>query len=396
MSGSNDKRTRSTVISSVLLLALTEGAIGGGSPQLEVLGSYQLQGDPNVPPAGPRENDPAGCAITTTNSSPRAWVAVRGGADIGLHVYDLASVPAGSFVSIPRPTGVVGRPTAVAASDAADAVAITYFDSVTNNGTVLVYRASDATEISRFHLYPTDTGTGVTNPAGVAILDSNILVVTDGLNRGVRGWYYRATGSHVIGDTTGSAVSAFGVPSDVLLITVTISARPTTFALVLEKQAQRIEVFPVASGRVRPPRPPLRTSDEPGGMFIVGTDPATVRLYVTQPASDRILVLRAGSPLVPISGTGVDGPSRITGVEVGGVVHLYVTSDNRACISYLTGPPNTPSFVNFAEPPDSSGGAICIACAPGLPATPGLATGHRVVVPIAWQDSLLDLGKSNN
>ena len=85
------------------------GALAGTGPQLQVLGSYPLQGDPTVPPAGPRENDPSGAAITTVGGTPKAWVAVRGGADIGLHVFDLSAVPAGQSTSIRRPLDVVGR-----------------------------------------------------------------------------------------------------------------------------------------------------------------------------------------------------------------------------------------------------------------------------------------------
>lgn len=386
---------RESALCCALTFAAMEGANGQGSPQVQVLGSYRLQGDPNLPPSGPRENDPAGCAITNTSNRPRAWVAVRGGADVGLHVYDLSSVPATNFESIPRPTGVFGRPSAIGASDASDAVAITYFDSQTRSGTVLVYRASDATEVSRFHVYPTDTGDGVTEPKGVAILDSNVLIVTDALNSGIRGWYYRAIGTHSVGDPTGSAMPTRGIPSDVVLARLTAGGHPSTFAIVLNKQVPSVVVFPVASGRLRSSRAPIPISAEPGGMFVVGSDVASVRLYVTQPASDEILVLRSGAPLRPIRDD-IDGPSRITGVEVGGVVHLYVTSENRACISYLTGPVNAPAFVNFAEPKDSSGGAVCIACAPGLPSTPEGANGDRIVVAVTWQDSLLDLGRPNN
>src|SRR4029077_14207730 len=120
------------------------------------------------------------------------------------HVFDLNAVPATASTSIRRPLDVLGRPSAVAASDAADAVAITYYDSTLQVGNVLVYRASDQSQISAFRVYPGTDPLGVTNPAGAAILDSNILVVTDAFSRAVRGWYYRDNGTHHAGEPTGA------------------------------------------------------------------------------------------------------------------------------------------------------------------------------------------------
>jgi hypothetical protein len=389
--------TRTRVWAAACAVALVASAATAGTgPQLQLLGSYQLQGDPTVPPAGPRENDPSGCAITSVGGTPKAWVAVRGGADIGLHVFDLSAVPTTQSTSIRRPLTVVGRPAAVAGSDAADAVAITYYDSTTLVGNVLVYRASDESQISAFRVYPGTDPLGVTNPAGVAILDANILVVTDAYSRAVRGWYYRDNGTHHAGDPTGAGATTYGTPSDLIVATLTINSRPSSFALVLEPTARRVEAYPLAAGRPRTPLPPLRTTDEPGGMFLVGTDTSTVRLYVTQPASNRILIFRSGAPLSPITGSGIDGPAHITGFDDGTNVSLYVTSVNRACISYLHGPSSAPLFVNFAEPVDSTGGMTGIITAPNLPAAANGAHGQRVVVPVAWQDAVLDLGRTDN
>ncbi len=362
---------------------LARGFIGASIAAVLSLPAFaqpELQGTTLVD-AGPSANDPAFVDIASFSGVPTAWVANYN--TPGVVVYDLSVVPATQLTFIPGPSGFK-HATDVDARD--NAVAVTYYDPVLGGFLEVYDSVSIGTIIASFPIGPSPS-----QPSGVELVDNTLVIVADKGRNVVQGWRYAGAGTgSPSGPEVNTEVSPRG-PGLLLAGVEIVTLGANRFAIVAEEASDRIEVFPIRGGEVKPGFRTVRTGPGPLRVFV---EPSTPMICVASPGNDTVTVVRPGAPPSTLT-TGLSGPIDVRGsVDFSGTLHLYVTNMHTSRLAYYSGPVgSTPTFVGTFP---TSPGAYGVMSRFGLPIdkpSTGPGIGDRIIVTSRGADAIDDFGR---
>ncbi|MBI1848927.1 MAG: HYR domain-containing protein [Planctomycetes bacterium] len=338
--------------------------------------------DPNNPPGAPR-NDPREVAITTAGGMPKAFIAdFQHG---GISVLDLSVVPATFQSFLPAPAGFSSA-LAVSAKD--DSVGVTYYDP-DNGSQAVVYSATSLGIVSSFRISPASSAS---LPNSIAIVDGSVLVVADPVRQTVQGWFYSgpnagsATGPAIV---TSNPANRFG-PGYSPTVVKAITRGSNRFAIVLERDSERIEVFPIrANGSLAPTTRRFSTGQLPEAIAVEATSRFA---FITNSGNDTISVIGPGVPAQTFLTSGVSTPVGMAlSVDEFGTLHLYVASRGEQTIEHFCGPLGTvPTFFSALT---VGRGSLSIASQPGLPVGNPPTAGDRIIISSLVTDSVSDVGR---
>ncbi len=382
-----------------LALGFAVAAGATASAQLTLQGSIPI-GDPNDPnhlPGAPR-NEPRDIAISTFGGIPKAWIADYGNG--GVDVLDLSVVPAVRAAFIAAPPGFTH---AMAVDVKDNSAAVTYFDPA--NGThVVVYNVTSPTNapLSSFDVGAPHSGSQL---QGIAVISSDVVVVTDTTANTVQGWWYAGVNE---GNPTGAAIStvtnplamindpnnqfALGpgfAPTDVALVT----RNAARFAVVTARENDFIIVIPIR---------PNNSLGNPVQERAVGQHPERIiveqtrrTLYITSSFDDKVTVIGNIVGGTASLTTSLNGPVGLSlSLDTSGVAHLYVANRNSRQVAYYSAPISAPpafvSVLNVSRAPSSIASNFGLPV--GAPPNPTII-GDRIVCTSQADDSVDDIGR---
>jgi hypothetical protein len=379
-----------------LALGFAVAAGATASAQLTLQGSIPI-GDPNDPnnlPGAPR-NEPRDIAISTFGGIPKAWVADYGHG--GVDVLNLSVVPASRIAFLPAPTGYTH---ALAVDVKDNSAAVTYYDAL-NGSHVTVYNVTSQAVIADFDVGAPRSGSKL---EGVAVVDSNLLALTDSTANTVQDWFYNGPNAPPNGGSpAGLAVSTVtnpraldpnGVgpgfsPTDCILVT----RNAARFIVVVERDSDRIEAFPIrANNSLGNPVRPTTVGQRPERIAV---EPTRRTIYVSSSADDTVTIIGNIVGGTATLSTSLNGPVGLgLSLDVSGNAHLYVANRNSRQIAYYSGP-NTaaPAFVSVLN---VSRACYSVASSFGLPigAPPNpTIIGDRILSTSLADDAVDDIGR---
>jgi hypothetical protein len=389
-------RTRSLArVALAWVLSIAASATALAQPTVQGTIPIGDPNDPNALPGAPR-NEPRNVAISTFGGVAKAWVADFGNG--GVDIFDLSVVPASRLAFIPAPAGMSH---AVAVDVKDDRAAVTYY-SPANGSKIVVYNVAThaATVI--------DVGAPGSGSMleGVAVVDTNYLVVTDRTRNLVQSWQYQGPGGVMLISSVSTVTNPLAQdpnnpnslgpgfePTDVEIVT----RGANRFAIVVVNGSDRIEVYAVRSSTGSLGTRPVRMFSTQGKRpSHIAIETSRRQIYVTNTASDTVFVIggAAGTAGLLLTSS-LNGPAGVSvSVDTSGVAHLYVANRNSRQVAYYSGLTTAvPAFVGTVNVSRAPYGLASRFGLPiGVPPNPP-GFGDRIILTSLGDDAIDDIGR---